>query len=72
MVLAQLDVDQFRSVAWYNVAGGISLILLQIVMVHGESKCRKALKQLCKCKLSWKFKKPSFKLTCMGTFISSY
>ena len=47
-IFAQFDIDQFRSIAWYNVAAGVALIILQLVIFHGESSCHHKVKQ-CKC-----------------------
>ena len=38
-MLANFDVNQFTSIGWFNVAYGLTLIALQLVMFHGESKC---------------------------------
>ena len=41
VIFAQFHtVNQFRSIAWYNVAAGVVLIALQVVMFQGESSCR--------------------------------
>ena len=40
-VFAQFKIDQFRSIAWYNVAIGVALIILQFTIFHGESNCNK-------------------------------
>lgn len=50
-MFAQFQIDQFRSIAWYNVAFGVAFILLQLVLFHGESTCKTAKQcQLCHSK----------------------
>ena len=39
IILANFDVDHFRTVGWFNVAVGVALIVLGVVMFHGEYKC---------------------------------
>jgi len=52
-ILSQFNISHFRSIAWYNVALGVSFILLEFLMFHGESKCPD-LHQGCNCRKNWK------------------
>ena len=40
-VFAQFNINQFRAIAWFNVAVGLAYIVLQLVMFHGEGSFRK-------------------------------
>ena len=52
VILAQFDIDLFRSIAWFNLILGIGFICLLIAMFRGESKwhCENRC-QKCKCSL---------------------
>lgn len=39
ILLANFDVHHFRVVGWFNAAVGVTLILLEVMMFHGEYKC---------------------------------
>ena len=39
-MFSQFDIDQFRSIAWFNVAFGVAYTMLLVIMFHGESKCQ--------------------------------
>ena len=52
-ILSQFNISHFRSIAWYNVALGVSFIVLEFLMFHGESKCPD-LHQGCNCRKNWK------------------
>ena len=41
MLLTLFDIDQFRSIAWFNVALGVTFIVLQLLLLQGESECKK-------------------------------
>ena len=41
MIFSRFDISQFRSIAWFNTATGLAFVVLQLVMFHGESGCRK-------------------------------
>lgn len=54
-LIAQFDVDQFRSVAWFNVAFGIAFTVLQVIMFSDESyNCGMLKKNKCACNLAKK------------------
>ena len=61
VILAQFKVNQFRSIAWYNVALGVAAMLLQLAMFHGESTFKKVSKQRLSlfCSKDFKFFNPS-------------
>ena len=51
-VFAQFQIDQFRSIAWYNVAFGVLFMALQIILFRGESTFKTAKRcQLCQSQL---------------------
>lgn len=51
-LFAQFQIDQFRSIAWYNTVFGVLFIVLQIILFHGESTCKTRRRcQLCHSKL---------------------
>ena len=58
-VFAQFKIDQFRSIAWYNVALGVALIILLFVIFHGESNCNKLPQRRTLCKTTSKKRKIS-------------
>ena len=58
-VFAQFAIDQFRSIAWYNVALGVALIILLFVIFHGESNCNKLPQRRTLCKTIFKRRKIS-------------
>jgi hypothetical protein len=66
-VLAQFKIDQFRSIAWFNVAFGVAFIILEVIIFRGESNFKK-LKSRC---THWKFSKCSFKPDAREIAISS-
>ena len=67
MIFAQFHaVNQFRSIAWYNVAAGAVLIALQIVMFQGESSCRAKRKNFANCCK----KRPKVNTSILEIFIS--
>ena len=68
-IFAQFDIDPFRSIAWYNAAAGMALIVLQFLLFHGESKCKKLPK--CPMTCSWKITKSSSDVDYFKIFISS-
>ena len=39
MIFAQLPINQFSSIAWFNVAMGMAAIISQILGFRGEMKC---------------------------------
>ena len=39
VIFAQLPIDQFRSVGWFNVVVGMATILTQMLVFKGEMKC---------------------------------
>ena len=41
MIFSRFDISQFRSIAWFNTATALAFVVLQLVMFHGESGCRK-------------------------------
>ncbi len=41
MLFAQYPIDQFRAIAWYNVAMGTSLLVLQLFLFRGEGSCKR-------------------------------
>ena len=41
MLITLIDVDQFRSIAWFNLALGLAFIILQLLLFRGESDCKK-------------------------------
>lgn len=65
-MFSQFDIDQFRSIAWYNVAFGVLFILLLFALFHGESGCSKVKSR---CKLC-KFKVHDSKCDKFEIFIS--
>ena len=67
-IFAQFDIDQFRSIAWYNAAAGMALIVLQFVIFRGESKCKKLPE--CSMTCCWKITKSSCESSCFGVVIS--
>lgn len=58
-VFAQFAIDQFRSIAWYNVAIGVALIILQLIIFHGESNCNKLPQRCTLCRTILKKRKIS-------------
>ena len=69
LLFSLFDISQFRSIAWFNVAGGAALLVLQVVLFHGESNCKKL------SKMSWKSQKcpkklPRLHINCLNFFIS--
>lgn len=58
-MFAQFQIDQFRSIAWYNVALGVALIVLLFVIFHGESNCNKLPQRRTLCKTIFKRRKIS-------------
>ena len=58
-VFAQFKIDQFRSIAWYNVAIGVALIILQLTIFHGESNCNKLPQRCTLCRTILKKRKIS-------------
>lgn len=41
VIFAQFPINQFRSIAWYNVAVGLGILVTQIFIFRGESSCKK-------------------------------
>ena len=41
MIFAQFPINQFRSIAWYNAAVGVGIIVTQMFLFRGESSCDK-------------------------------
>ena len=41
VIFAQFHINQFRAIAWFNVAAGVALIALQVALFHGDSSCNK-------------------------------
>ena len=41
VIFAQFSINQFRSIAWYNVAVGLAVIVTQLLIFRGESSCHK-------------------------------
>ena len=41
MLITLIDIDQFRSIAWFNLALGLAFIVLQLLLFRGESDCKK-------------------------------
>ena len=41
LLITLFNISQFRSVAWFNVAVGMTFIVLQFLMLRGESKWKK-------------------------------
>ena len=67
VIFAQFHtVNQFRSIAWYNVAAGAALIAVQVVMFQGENSCRAKRKNFVNC---WK-KCPELNTSFLEIFIS--
>lgn len=54
-ILAQFNINQFRSIAWYNVALGVVFVMLEFLIFHGERKCPD-FSQQCNFKKSYKWK----------------
>lgn len=65
--MAQFEIDQFRSIAWFNVAFGMAFIILEVVIFRGESNFKK-MRSRC---ADWKFSKFSFKANSREIAISS-
>ena len=68
VIFAQFDIDQIRSVAWFNTVGGVALIALQVALFRGESSFVKSGKRC------WQFNQvlPKMKISCLDVFISFY
>ena len=66
-VLAQFNIDQFRSIAWFNVAFGVAFIVLQVAIFKGESSFTK-LKSQC---ANWKLRKFNYKAAPQEVAVSS-
>ena len=49
VIFAQFPINQFRSIAWFNVAIGIATIFIQILMFKGEKKCSRKFVRVYKC-----------------------
>ena len=47
VIFAQFTINQFRSIAWFNAAMGVVIILIQILMFKGEMRCNRYAKQSC-------------------------
>ena len=41
VIFAQLPINQFRSIGWYNAALGFVIIIAQFFLFKGESGCSK-------------------------------
>lgn len=50
VIFAQFPINQFRSIAWYNVAVGLVVIVTQVLIFRGESSCEKLTKCSTVCK----------------------
>ena len=57
-IFTQFDIDQFRSIAWYNVAAGVLFVALLVLLFHGEAGCSEIRKRRHNCckkfNASWK------------------
>lgn len=49
LLITLFNISQFRSVAWFNAAVGMTFIVLQFLMLRGESKWKRH-EMTCKCK----------------------
>ena len=41
VAFSQFDINQFRAIAWFNVAAGLGFVVLLVVVFRGESGCTK-------------------------------
>lgn len=39
VAFSQFDINQFRAIAWFNVAAGLGFVILLLVIFRGESGC---------------------------------
>ena len=45
MIFAQFTINQSRSIAWFNVAMGVVVILIQVLTFKGEMRCNRCTEQ---------------------------
>ena len=50
VIFAQFPINQFRSIAWYNVAVGLAVMVTQLLIFRGESSCNKLTNCSSSCK----------------------
>ena len=69
VVFAQYPIDQFRSIAWYNMGFGVALLIMQVIIFRGESSFKKIsqCRNICQCAN----RKTQFRLGPLTFFISS-
>ncbi len=72
--MAQFKVDQFRSIAWYNVALGVAAMVLQLAMFHGESSFKKVSKPRLSlfCSEDFKFNPSEFLISLLNNYADTF
>ena len=51
VLFANLKIDQFHSIAWFNVANGVAQLFLFVLLFRGESSCNKI--EYCEIFYNW-------------------
>ena len=67
MLFTVLGITQFRAIAWFNVALGMTCIVLQLLMLRGESDCKKCDTRCANCRCG---KEEKFKIKWMAVSVS--
>ena len=67
LLLTLFELNQFRAIAWFNGILGVTFIVLHLLMLRGESECKKCVMPCAKSRCG---KGKKFEIKWMAVFVS--